>query len=170
MNRIKELKQRIVLAWSIMRDRDRDSNIVAHAECEMTAAGMNDGDSMNAAMAQHLIDMVRVFAAAGHSGFSAGYACSALKKLLAFEPLVPLTGEPDEWHEVGDGVFQNVRCSRIFKQADRFNGQAYDIDGIVFREPNGACFTNRESMVPITFPYLPTTEYRDVPFEEAEAA
>jgi hypothetical protein len=85
------------------------------------------------------------------------------KKLAMFEPIVPLTGEDWEWHEPSPGVFQNIRCSRVFKQADRFNGQAYDIEGRVFREPTGACYTGAESCVPVAFPYTPKTEYVNVP-------
>jgi len=41
-------------------------------------------------------------------------------------------------------------------------GEAYDINGKVFREPSGSCYTSFESRVPVTFPYTPTTEYVDV--------
>ena len=103
--------------------------------------------------------MVEVFAEEGHSGSSAGYAIGLLEKLLRFEPLQPLTGEDSEWFDHGDGVFQNTRCSHVFKE----NGEAYDIDGIIFREPDGSCFTNFKSRVPVTFPYVPKREYVDVP-------
>ena len=137
-----------------------DSNLMRHARRELPPS---DDDEMQAEMNHGLLQIVAVFASAGHSGFSAGYAVSALEKLLRFQPLRPLTGEPDEWIDHGNGVFQNNRCSHVFKQPDRFGGQAYDLDGRVFREPSGCCYTNRESMVPITFPYVPKTEYVDVP-------
>lgn len=156
MKRFDELKQRARLAWAILVHRD--GGLLAHAERELPPA---DGDAMQALMNQNLIDMVRVFGTARHSGFSAGYARNALNQLLAFESLGPLTGEPDEWQEVGPGVHKNLRCGRVFKQADRFDGQAYDLEAIVWRDPNGVCFTNFGSMQPVTFPYYPKTEYRD---------
>lgn len=138
-------------------------SLVEHAKRELALLpGDDDGDEMQAEMNAHIIRMVELFADEGHSGFSAAYAISVLQKLLSFEPLTPLTGNDDEWVEVGTGVFQNSRCSRVFKE----DGEAYDIDGRVFREPSGACFTGRDSRVPVTFPYVPTTEYVDV----AEAA
>ena len=76
-----------------------------------------------------------------------------------FQPLTPLQGTPDEWNECASGVWQNNRCSHVFKDAD---GRAYDIDGRIFREPNGCCYTNRESRVYVQFPYTPTREYVDV--------
>jgi hypothetical protein len=137
-----------------------DDNLMAHARSELPVAG---DDEMQSLMNRQLLQMVAVFSTHGHSGFSASYAVGVLEKLLRYQPLGPLTGGPEEWNEVGDGVYQNRRCSRVFKQADRFNGQAYDLDGRVFREPSGACYTNRDSMVPITFPYTPKTEYVNVP-------
>lgn len=137
------------------------ANLVSYAERELAHIGMgaDTTDEMNKAMHDHIITMVKVFADEGHSGMSAGYALSILRKLLAYEPLTPLTGDDDEWAEVAVGVFQNKRCSRVFKQADRFDGQAYDIEGKVFVEEGGAAFTSSDSRVPVTFPYEPKTEY-----------
>jgi hypothetical protein len=143
------------------------SNLNKHAIAEFKAAGWLDDtgayiDEMQGAICEHVLDLLRVFADEGHSGSTAPYTVNMFKKLAMFEPLVPLSGEDWEWTEVSDGVFQNKRCSRVFKQADRFNGQPYDLDGRVFREPNGSCYTSKDSMVPITFPYTPKTEYVDV--------
>lgn len=144
------LAQRIRLALRVLRANP--SNYVAHAEREL-------GPNMDI----EVRELLHVFASQGHSGASASIVTTWLGQLLRFEPIGPLTGEPDEWHEVGPGVFQNRRCGRVFKQADRFNGQAYDIDGIVWQEPDGGCFTNWGSMVPVVFPYTPKTEYRPRP-------
>lgn len=151
-------RERLALAWRVLRYQP--GNLLAHAERELPPA---DGDEMQAEMNRALREIVFVFGSQGHSGFSAGYAADALEKLLRFEPLRPLTGEPDEWTEVGTGLWQNRRCSRVFKDAD---GRAYDIDGRVFREPNGCCYTSADSRVYVTFPYRPKTEYVDVPFPE----
>ena len=151
-----KLQERIALAWRVLRCQP--DNLMAHAEAELPPA---NGDEMQAAMNRDLRELVLVFASQRHSGFSAGYAVAALEKLLRFKPLRPLTGEPNEWNEVMDGVYQNRRCSRVFKEAGRFDGQAYDIEGRIFREPNGLCYTNSDSHVPITFPYTPTTEFVD---------
>jgi hypothetical protein len=79
--------------------------------------------------------------------------------LASFEPLVPLTGKDFEWNEVSEGMWQNNRCSHVFKGPD---GKAYDINGKIFREPNGSCYTNIDSRVFIDFPYTPKREYVDV--------
>jgi hypothetical protein len=135
----------------------------ARRELGMIMAKIDPSDKgaieMQQMMTDGLIEMVATFSKQGHSGFSASYAIGALKQLLNFEPLLPLTGEDDEWNEVGEGVLQNKRCARVFMDAD---GMPYDIQGKVFTESTGASFTGRESKVYITFPYTPTTEYINV--------
>lgn len=130
------------------------------ARSELTAAGLFDKDTLYGGMLGNAVmELVEKFSEQGHSGMSASIAVQAFERLARYEPLGPLTGADDEWTEVSEGVFQNRRCSHVFKE----NGEAYDIDGRIFREPSGACFTNRDSRVPVTFPYTPKREYVDVP-------
>jgi hypothetical protein len=140
------------------------TNIETYAIDELTRIGMyGSGDEMNDAMCEHILKMVNVFAEEGHSGFSANYAINILQKLLRFEPLSPLTGEDDEWKlcKYNDReTYQNKRFSRVFKEGK--DGQAYDMQGKVFVEPNGASYTSRDSRVYIEFPYTPKTEYVNV--------
>jgi hypothetical protein len=143
-----------------------DCNLVSHARRELAAAGYDpaeEEEGPNKWIQQNLLDLLRVFSMQGHSGFSAGYCVGTFEKLARFEPLGPLTGADEEWFDHGGGMFQNKRCSHVFKQADRFDGQAYDIYGRIFREPNGCTYTSGDSHVPITFPYTPKREYIDVP-------
>jgi hypothetical protein len=143
-------------------------SFIEFAKSELDRVGMtaDSEDEMNVAMREHILRMVEAFADEGHSGFSANYAVNCLDKLLRYQPLSPLTGEDDEWNEVGDGVYQNKRCGRVFKE----NGEAYDIDGIVFwdwytdpetGEKFKSHFTCKDSRVPVQFPYTPKTEYKE---------
>lgn len=135
-------------------------NFEDFARDELTRAGLFDKDSdYGGMMGDAVMKMIRAFAEERHSGFSANMAVNIFSKLAKFEPLTPLTGEDDEWNEVEPGVFQNKRCSHVFKES----GEAYDSEGRIFREPSGACFTNKNSRVYITFPYTPKREYVDVP-------
>lgn len=138
------------------------SNYRKHAERELKALGydLNDKEEgPNKWLMESLFELLEVFDKQGHSGSSAPYTAKAFAKLALFKPLSPLTGNDDEWNEVGDGTWQNNRCGHVFKE----NGKAYDLDGEIFREPNGSCFTSRESRVDVTFPYTPKSEYVDVP-------
>jgi hypothetical protein len=151
------------------------SNLEKHARMEFRAAGWTDdqgnfNDEMQEAICKHVLELLKVFADEGHSGTSAPYTINLFKQLAMFEPIVPLTGEDWEWCEVHDGVFQNKRCGHVFKQADRFNGQAYDGEAVIFwdwctGEETGerfkSHFTSRDSAQPITFPYTPKREYKE---------
>lgn len=144
---------------------------------ELDLLGMTEDstDEMNKMMRDNILQMVELFADQGHSGSSAPYAIGILEKVLRFEPVTPLTGEDSEWMEISEGLYQNNRCPRVFKE----NGEAYDIDGKVFWEwytynleegdegyPGTRTFkshfTSKDSRVPVTFPYTPTTEYVEV--------
>lgn len=152
--KLKELRERAALAWRILRDRD--GNLVAHAEREFEASSYRDGDRMNELMASQIVDLLRVFGTHGHSGFSAFHARGLFAKLAAFEPLGPLTGVDAEWADLGELCdnthWQNKRCSHVFKDKD---GRAYDIQAVVFEEPNGGRFTGKHSHMTVTFPYTP---------------
>lgn len=152
------------------------SNLLEHARAEFRAAGWVDeagnfNDEMQESICNHILKLLTVFSEEGHSGTTAPYTIRLFSELAGFEPIAPLTGEDWEWNEVSDGMFQNRRCSHVFKSADRFNGQAYDINGVVFYEwvtdeKTGekfkSSFTSKDSVIPIMFPYTPSTEYREV--------
>ena len=165
--RFNELLERTRLAWSILRSKDH--NAVHHAQAETAYLLRSKEDGPDRWMAQALVDLARVFSAQGHSGFSAGWCISSVTQLLKFEPLGPLTGEEDEWcvldYDV-DMKAQNKRCSRIFRRQD---GTAYDINAVVFREPNGGCFTGKYSRADITFPYTPKSVYADIAIDASDA-
>ncbi len=150
------------------------TNYERHAKDEFRAAGWTDengkfNDEMQELICNHVLKLLDVFHDEGHSGSSAPYAINLFKKLASFEPIVPLTGEDWEWVNVaeqnGGPLWQNKRCSHVFKD----NDGAYDINGIVFYDwyvneegdKHKSYFTSRESRVPVTFPYTPTTEYRE---------
>ena len=142
-------------------------SLIDHAKRELRASGYTplntpQEDGPNKWMQENLLELLTVFSKQGHSGASAPYCIGMFKTLASFEPLTPLNGTEDEWGEVEDGLLQNKRYSRVFKKDD----QAYDIDGRVFRDPDGACYTNKDSRVDIEFPYTPKTEYVDVPKED----
>lgn len=130
-------------------------SLISHATKELKLLG--NGQEFD----DHILKIIKIFSEEGHSGGSAAYSASIIEKLLRYQPLKPLSGEDSEFYEVADGVFQNNRCPTIFKQKDRFNGQAYNIDGKIFSDDNGkSWFTNFDSLVPIEFPYIPTEPER----------
>jgi hypothetical protein len=134
-----------------------ESALVAQARRELGLLTPGRLGQMDSLMAGHILALVQVFASQGHSGFSAGHAIDVLTKLLRFEPLTPLTGEPHEWHQVGPKLYQNLRCSHVFSETGTPDGPAEDIEGRVFVDQDGNAFTNQQSRTPVKFPYTPTT-------------
>jgi len=141
----------------------REGNLEKHARRELEIAGMFDSDSDYGGMLGNAVmRMMREFSEEGHSGFSASLTTTLFEKVSRFEPLTPLTGEDDEWNLLdysSDTTYQNKRCSHVFKDKDN---RAYDIEGKIFREPDGGCYTGKGSRVFVDFPYTPTSEYVDV--------
>lgn len=148
------------------------SNLVSFAYNELHAAGLFGEDSDYGGMiGDAVMELVQAFADQGHSGMSASLVIGILAKVLAYEPLSPLTGADDEWIDISEEMggrntlWQNKRCFRVFKNGD---GEAYDNEGRVFIDSDGYAYTSRESRVPVTFPYTPTREYVNVVPEEVD--
>lgn len=132
-------------------------NLTEFAEQELKTAGLFDADSDYSGMlGKAVLDLIKVFSKQGHSGASAAMVSLLFNKLSQYKPIQPLRGTDNEWVEVGDDLFQNKRCSRVFK--DTVRGETYDIDGYVFVDKNGISYTSSISRKLIKFPYTPTTE------------
>ena len=128
------------------------SNLVDYAKDELKRIGMIDsGEPYNDLATKAILDLIELFASQGHSGFTAPYVINAFKRLAMFKPLSPLTGEDDEWNDVGGGLNQNNRYSAVFKDKD---GAAYNIEGKVFTDDGEVWYGCGDSRVNVTFPYV----------------
>lgn len=125
-----------------------------------------DEDGMQEHMNANILEIIEVFGKQGHSGFSAGYALSILERLLRFKPLTPLTGEEDEWNDIGHGIFQNNRHSSVFKNPD---GTCHDNDAVIVSDNGGITwFTSGRFRKEVTFPYTVPTYPEKVYIEYTE--
>ena len=128
------------------------SNLVDYAKDELKRIGMIDsGEEYNDWATKAILDLIELFSSQSHSGFTAPYVAGMFHRLAMFKPASPLTGEDDEWNDVGDDLFQNKRYSAVFKDKD---GIAYNIDGKVFTDDGDVWYTCKESRVNVTFPYI----------------
>ena len=124
--------------------------LMNYAESEL-ARITHDEDGMQDLMDNNILAILEVFEEQGHSRFSASYAISVLERLFRLKPITPLTGEDDEWEDIGHGVLQNKRCSSVFKESD---GTCYDIDGIIVSDNGGITwFYSSRFIKEVTFPY-----------------
>lgn len=89
-----------------------------------------------------MIDLLERFLDQWDSGGAVWAVASVFQRLIAGKPLSPLTGDDDEWFDHGNGVFQNLRASSVFKDPRFHDGKlAYDLDNPAGRTE------------PISFPY-----------------
>lgn len=108
--------------------RPTGSNIAGHAWDELNRAGAftAEYDFYGGMTGRAVMDLVAVFVEQGHSGMSGSLVADAFHRLVMFEPLGPLTDDPDEWVEVTDGLWQSRRQSEAFS---RDGGKTYRLNG-----------------------------------------
>lgn len=116
--------------------KKQESNLVKFARNELDRLLAKCGDensesyAMQKYMNDEILEMVKTFSEQDHSGCSASYALNMLKRLLDWKPIQSLTGEDAEWNDccwtMDNGkkkVFQNRRCSAVFKTVDTETGE-----------------------------------------------
>jgi hypothetical protein len=106
---------------------------VTWAENELRRAGLFDKDSdYDGMMGDAVMDLVRTFSGAGHSGFSAGMTASIFGRLSQWKPLTPLTDDPDEWMHIDAEMAGDATTWQSRRQSSCFSNDAgktyYDID------------------------------------------
>ena len=139
-------------------------SLITHAKKEMERM-WPEPDDMQDMVKANVLELLEVFGNQGHSGSSAPYVLGLFQRLADFKPLGQLTGEDDEWMEVGPNTYQNIRCCSVFKKGK--NGTAYWLDGNIFRDQNGCTFTNIHSRVKVEFPWtMPESKVIDVFVQE----
>jgi hypothetical protein len=170
------------------------SNTRKFAERELDVLVKSNTDPENRPIIEEFIPEILAlcekFGNSGQSGgsapFTAGALSSAIKKLCLQEPICPITGLDEEWADVsgygdGDPMWQNVRCSALFKDK---NGEVSYTDAIIKKTQKGSCWSgsfwlskkdyltgDRNLMMRCNqyvkgFPFTPKTFYIDVIEEE----
>ena len=143
-----------------------DSALIQHAERELKLAGIHQKDAdYDGALYDAVMELVRVFSSQGHSGFSAMRTLQLFNIVASYKNLIPLTGENNEWVEVGENLLQNNRVGSVFKTID--TGKAYYLDAIVWKTQTGSTCTTTVNGIPSSqyiksFPFIPKTFYIDV--------
>lgn len=98
-----------------------ESNLVLHARRELDLLGMTeDTNGIDKLGRDGVLELVEVFSRQGHSGSSAAWMISIVERLLRYEPLSPLSNDPDEWMHVAEemggqpDLWQSRRDSSAF--------------------------------------------------------
>lgn len=117
---------------------------LTHAIGEFDLLKAQDENYLIEEFRKPILNLVKAFSKSGQSGSSAphyaGAISSAIKNLLLFDPILPLTGNNSEWCDVGEEgeegkgitVYQNKRLGSVFKKGK--HGKPYYLDAIIFEE------------------------------------
>lgn len=145
------------------------SNLLEFAKKELEILQETVPDALVSDFIPEILALIKKFGESGQSGGSAPFTASAIahtvKKLCLFEPIAPLTGKDDEWNEYKKGLFQNNRCSAVFKEEGT---RPHYLDAIVWQgEERRDTFTGTIQGVSSRqyikeFPFKPKTFYIDV--------
>jgi hypothetical protein len=132
------------------------SNILKHAERELSLIGYDGKDAFHNMVKAELMELLTTFANQGHSGFSANYVADIFDKLARYKILSPLTGEDNEWNDVTEDLWQNNRDSAVFRNKDG----CYYLDAFVWIDKERSGYTDKKSRGYIkSFPFTPKTFY-----------
>ncbi|RSK50099.1 hypothetical protein [Hymenobacter rigui] len=117
-------------------EQTNKSNLVLHARAELKAAGLWDETAdYGGEVANSVMQLVQVLSYQGHSGGSHDQTLNLFEKLARFQPLGPLTNNPEEWMDVsygGEPIWQSRRQSDAFSKD---GGKTfYTLDGPEGRE------------------------------------
>lgn len=106
---------------------------------------------------------------------NASFITKMIRDLLLQKPISDITGIDEEWVDVadlgpedGDILYQNNRCSALFKNKD---GRSWYLDAIIWKEPDGNTINGRAKdshgkyigshQYVKSFPFKPKTFYID---------
>ncbi|MGN1219110.1 MAG: hypothetical protein ACI4TD_14250, partial [Phocaeicola sp.] len=106
---------------------------------------------MQEMMNNDVMELLKVFAEQGHSGFSASWAINLFSKLAKYKLITEIEDNPDDW----DGNGQHKYIPSVFKRKD---GTCYYLYGTFFAEPNSDNFFYNGgcSKTDVTFPLKPS--------------
>lgn len=150
-------------------------DLVQYAKSELSRIE-KDEDGMQDLANAEILEIVTVFEKQGNNLFSACYVLSMLEQLLRFKPVTPLTGNDGEWNEIhvtenGVRIYQNERCSSVFKDVDARGNviRCVDTDGIAVSDNGGITwFASKKFRKNVTFPYAPPAHAEKVYIEYTE--
>ncbi len=90
-------------------------SLIKHAEFELRKAGLFEANSdYDGKLGLAVLEIVKVFAAQGFSGYSAQMAAAYINKLVKFQVLSPITNNPEEWQEIDKDTWQSKRQPSLF--------------------------------------------------------
>ncbi len=149
---------------------DRSKNF---ANKELDYLESNVPDAVILPFKEEIITLVEKFRESGQSGSTSSYVASAIsetiKKLMLYQPICGLIGNDEEWSVIQFDLFQNKRCTALFKNP--ITKKCNYLGAIVWKDENsftGSVYKDKinfeliTSSQFVTFPFQPKTFYIEV--------
>ena len=137
-------------------------NLKEHALQQFELLGWTkDGkfkDDMQEDICNGTLKLIEIFSEQGHSGMTAPYAISLFEKLASWKSIADITANREWWNgDIGSGnmVQSRIQCDVFSTEEDLKKNRAYFLDGIIFKDRDGCCYTNSKSRVWFDLPGLP---------------
>jgi hypothetical protein len=89
--------------------------LTEHARRELHLIG-EDADTTDG-----IVRVVQAFADMGHSGASAMFCIPVVERLLRYQPLGPLTNDPDEWMHIEENIAGDAVTWQSRRRPDAFS-------------------------------------------------
>ena len=97
----------------------KTSPLYKHAKYELDLVYDEESlkDEINKDIYDNILNTVDAFTDFnGHSGLSARHTIDLISRLLNYEAISPITSNPEEWNDIGDGLWQNKRDAKYFSK------------------------------------------------------
>lgn len=135
-------------------------SIIESAKIELAAANFGEEDSAV------MIEILEKFFSQWDSGGAVHAVAPVLQRLIAGQPLGPLTGDDSEWFDpMDDGIMlQNKRCGSVFKDWRTEDGHLSDKAGVGKLTIHDIDNPRWDG----SFPYDPATKFPSSPVIEFE--
>jgi hypothetical protein len=148
------------------------TNTQTFAKQELDILAATIPDAIVTPFAKEILALCEAFGKSGQSGGSAPYTASAIsqavKKLMLQEPICDVTGHDNEWVNIterngGEQMWQNARCSGLFKYSD---GRSSYVDAIIWKgEEEHDQFTGRVYIDEKNFELIGSSQFVRFPFK-----
>lgn len=114
-----------------MKNGTQGSPLVSHAKREISLAQLDQNDSDYGGMlGKATLELVECLSKQQHSGASHGIVLALFNKLANYEPLTPLTDNPDEWEDVSENMLDtSQRLSGLRVWQNKRSPSAFSKDG-----------------------------------------
>lgn len=156
---VKHRMARMFFDLSMRLYGEKDSAYIRFAKKQFELLGYKDvdddgeTDGPNQWIQENVFDVLKLIGSQGHSGSSIPYMTQFVSNFMMFTSVVPCEDKEEQWVKIDNDLYQHSLCGSLFKSKNI----SYTLDGYIFREPSGCCYTSGKSKKVVQLPFNPST-------------